>query len=358
MYGGYYDVQAQLPPPPRPGAPSNGPFSSQPLSSVSITGGAFQPAAYAEMEITPDSRSRVVPGVRLDWFNITKQWDFSPRVNARYVVHDEFPKTTLKGGVGLYYQQPQFQEVSAPFGNPNLQSNRSLQLSFGVEQEITKPLEASVEGFYKALDHQVVSVASPSGSGVTYTNDGTGYVGGMEVLVKWKPSKDSPFFGWIAYTLSRSVRTDGPGQAQHLFQYDQPHILTVLGSYNFGNGWEFGARFRLISAACSTRRTSATRPCRAASPTAPAPSSTPPRAPMSPSRSAPFSERLPIFNQLDLRVDKHWKFKKWQLSMYLDVQNAYNAINVDGYSYNFNFTARTAVADLPILPSFGLRGEL
>ena len=26
--------------------------------------------------------------------------------------------------------------------------------------------------------------------------------------------------------------------------FDQTHILTVLGSYRLGNGWEFGARFR------------------------------------------------------------------------------------------------------------------
>jgi len=357
MYGGYYDVEAQIPPPPRPGSPPNGPFSLQQVSGISITGGAFQPAAYAEMEITPNSRSRVVPGVRVDWFNLTKQFDVSPRANARYVVHNEFPKTTLKGGVGLYYQQPQFQEVSAPFGNPNLQSNRSGQFSLGIEQEITPALEASVEGFYKALDHQVVSVPSPSGSGITYTNAGTGYVGGMEVLVKWKPSKDSPFFGWIAYTLSRSVRTDGPGLPEHLFQYDQPHILTVLGSYNFGNGWEFGARFRLISGLLNTPNV-----CDPTLPTCvpnrtsslfDASSGTYVAIPA----SAQYSERLPLFNQLDLRVDKHWKFKKWQLSAYLDVQNAYNAINVDGYSYNFNFTARAAVADLPILPSIGLRGE-
>ena len=34
---------------------------------------------------------------------------------------------------------------------------------------------------------------------------------------------------------------------EQLFNFDQTHILTVLGSYRLGRGWEFGARFRLVS---------------------------------------------------------------------------------------------------------------
>ena len=64
-------------------------------------------------------------------------------------------------------------------------------------------------------------------------------------LSKWKP--DGRFFGWLAYTLSRSERRDNPGDALHLFQYDQTHILTVLGSYKLGRGWEVGARFRYVT---------------------------------------------------------------------------------------------------------------
>jgi len=30
---------------------------------------------------------------------------------------------------------------------------------------------------------------------------------------------------------------------------------------------------------------------------------------------------------------------------------------VEGYQYNFNYTQRTAVTGLPIIPSIGLRGD-
>ena len=355
MSAGFYDVNLRLPAPPRPGEPPNQPFSTRTVAERRLTGGSYTPAAYLEAEITPDPRLRIVPGLRLDYFNLTKGWDFSPRINARFDLKKDFPRTTVKGGVGLFYQPPQFQEVSPPFGNPALRSNRAIQYGLGVEQELTRQVEVSVEGFYKQLDRLVVAAPSPSGASLQYTNDGAGSVLGSEVLLKYKP--DARFFGWLAYTLSRSVRRDGPAVADHLVNFDQTHILTVLGSYRLGHGWEAGARFRLISGnlvtpfvcnalqgGCDPNRTNALFHA-ASGVYTPIPI------------TGPNTERLPLFHQLDIRIDKSWKYQTWQLSMYLDVQNTYNHGNVEGIAYNYNYTARSYVSGLPILPSIGMRGE-
>lgn len=355
MFAGYYDVHVRLPAPPRPGEPPNQPFSTRTVTETRLTGGAYLPAGYMELELSPDPSLRIVPGVRLDYFNFTKQYDFSPRVSARYDIKKEYPRTTVKGGVGLFHQPPQFQEVSPPFGNPNLKSQRAIQYSLGLEQEITKQIQVSAEGFYKQLDNVVVSTLSPSGAAVEYNNGGTGYVVGSEILLKYKP--DKRFFGWLAYTLSRSVRRDAPDQDERQPPFDQTHILTVLGSFRLGHGWEIGARFRLVSGnlatpyvcnafatTCDPYRTNALFHA-ASGVYTPIPT------------GGPTTERLPLFHQLDLRVDKAWKFKSWQLSAYLDVQNAYNHANTEAISYNFNYTARSFVSGLPILPSIGIRGE-
>ena len=55
------------------------------------------------------------------------------------------------------------------------------------------------------------------------------------------------FFGWLAYTLSRSTRQDPPDFATRLFQYDQTHILTVLGAYTLPRNWQVGGRFRFVT---------------------------------------------------------------------------------------------------------------
>lgn len=356
LLSGYYKVDLNLPAPPPPGQPSDGPFSTRPPVEDSEGGGFFFPAAYVEAEITPTARLRIVPGVRVDYDGVTKRADLDPRVNARYDIVHEYPKTTLKGGVGVFTEPPQFQELAPPFGNTNLYANRSVHYDVGVEQQINRHVDLSLEGFYKQLDDLVVGTQASNGSSTNYQNVGTGKVIGSELLLKYKP--DDRFFGWIAYTLSRSTRVDGPGQAEHLFNYDQTHILTILGSVVLGHGWEFGARFRLVSGNLVTPDV-----CDPSSGTCDpdrinalfhAPSGTYVSIPF----GSTYSERLPMFHELDLRVDKRWRFAKWQLSAYLDVQNAYNYGNVEGIEYNYNYTARSYIAGLPILPSIGLRGEL
>jgi hypothetical protein len=180
-----------------------------------------------------------------------------------------------------------------------------------------------------------------------YGNEGEGSVIGMEALAKYKP--DKRFFGWLAYTLSRSVRRDLPEANERLFEFDQTHSMTALGSYRLGRGWEFGARFRLISGPLHTPVLGA--------PNLPAIFAADAGA-YTPIQGQPFSERLPLFHQLDVRVDKAWQFADWRLSAYLDVQNVYNNPAREAVVYNFNYTQRTHQTGLPIIPSIGVRGEI
>src|SRR5262249_25115677 len=173
-------------------------------------------------------------------------------------------------------------------------------------------------------------------------NSGTGEAYGTELLLRWKP--DARFFGWLAYTLSRSERRDTPTSPLRLTQFDQTHILTVLGSYRLGRGWELGARYRLVSGNNYTPRTYGFFDVNAG-------------AYLSLNQYPPNGERLPLFHQLDIRVDKTWRFTHWQLSAYLDVQNVYNAANVEGVSTNYNQTQQTYPTGLPFLPSLGIRAE-
>ncbi|WP_437281423.1 TonB-dependent receptor [Sorangium sp. So ce375] len=355
VFAGLYAVNLRAPAPNRPGEPPNQPFSTRNLQEVSRDGEFFYPAVYAELELAPTPRAKIVPGLRFDYQDLNQQATVSPRVNGRFDVVPGFPRTTVKGGVGVFHQPPQFQEVIPPLGNPGLKSTRALHYAAGVEQELTRHIEASAEGFYKQLDELVVGVNRPGSVQLDYQNVGSGRVVGGEFLLKYKP--DDRFFGWAAYTLSRSTRVPEPGEPERLVPFDQTHILTVLGSYRLGDGWEFGARFRLVSGnlvtpnvcnvneqSCDAYRTNALFY---------APTGTYTPIPF----SGPNSERLPAFHQLDLRLDKTWKFKRWRLSGYLDVQNVYNNANSEAIQYNYNFTARQYVTGLPILPSFGMRGE-
>src|SRR4030095_13663069 len=124
-----YQVDIRFPPPPRPGEPDPGPFASRLPMSESLKDNAWRPAAYIEAEIAPSERAKIVPGVRVDYARDTGHWDIGPRLSARYDIVHDFPRTTVKGGAGIYHQPPQFQETDARFGTPGLISNRAFQYS-------------------------------------------------------------------------------------------------------------------------------------------------------------------------------------------------------------------------------------
>jgi TonB family protein len=334
-------LNIRAPMPPRPGEADPGPIQNQRILTQDTTREIMRPAGYMEAEITPTERLRLVGGGRFDYTSDTKKWDPSVRTSARYAIVNEFPKTTAKAGWGTFYQPPQPQETDTVFGSAGLRSNRSLHYSIGAEQEITRNIDLGVEGYYKDLTKLVSRV--PTERGNEYFNSGSGYIAGMELLLRYKA--DKKFFGWIAYTLSRSMRRGVDAEGLQQFQYDQPHILTALGSYKLGKGWEVGARFRFVSGSLYTPCTgigayydsgSGAYDC---------------------ITGQAFSKRLPAFHQLDVRVDKKWQFQSWALSTYLDLYNVYMHQSPEDISYNFNSSRSTYQKGLPIIPSIGLRGE-
>jgi len=329
-----YDIDLRLPPIPRPGEPPGAPFGGRPPLVLSESGTTYVPALYDEVEISPWKGGRLVTGIRADYTKSTQKWDISPRFVARQDVTSS-PRTTVKGGIGVFRQPPQPQDTARVFGIPGLSSNRAVHYSLGVEREVTKQIEVSVEGFYRDLDNLVVPRVG---------NVGTGRAMGLETLVRYKP--DDRFFGFLAYTLSRSVRKDGPDEEERIFPFDQTHILTALGSYRLGDGWEFGLRYRLISGSLRTPQqygffdlnVGAYLPLQG---------------------YPPNSVRNPLFHQLDVRLDKTWFLKNgMKIGFYVDILNIYNQANSEGVTYNYNSTLSEQTNSLPILPSIGLRGEL
>ena len=346
------EVFVRAPEPPRPGEPSPGPFSTRPLLETRIDRTAFRPAWYADAQLR-FGRLSLTPGARLDYARDTGHADLSPRLTARYdlSVNSQAPdgsltrRTTLKAGAGVFHQPAQPQETDEIFGTPGLESNRAVHYSLGVEREVTDHIEVNLEGFYKDLDQLVSRSAGLDGT-FGYGNAGSGSVIGAEALLKYKA--DARFFGWLAYTLSRSVRQDAPDAESYPFQFDQTHILTVLGSYKLGRGWEAGARFRLVSGPLDT-------PARSF-PDLPAVFAADAAA-YTPLQAAPFSERLPLFHQLDLRVEKQWQYEDFRLTFFVDLWNAYNNAAAEAISYNFDYSRRTYQQGLPLIPSLGLKGE-
>jgi hypothetical protein len=186
-----------------------------------------------------------------------------------------------------------------------------------------------------------VVVGTSDGSPPVFVNEGKGRIYGAEFSAELRP--DDRTFAFVAYTLSRSERSDHGGPYR-LFDNDQTHILSLVGSRKLGRGWELGTRFRLVSGEPTTPVTGSVFDTRSGV--------------YLPLYGAVNSVRDPLFHQLDVKLEKAWKFGDFTLATYLDVQNVYNARNPEGRSYNYDYTKREEVSGLSFFPNLGVRGEL
>jgi TonB family protein len=317
--------------PPRPDDPPIV-FNGQPFNRTS-------PAIFAEARLRPLPNLLITPGIRLDTYLYTDQpkpvWTLLPRITARWDLNDSL---ALKAGAGLYSEGARNGDASAVFGNPAILPERATQLTLGAEWKPIPGFFFSVEGFYKNLSELVVA---SHGSNLDLTNEGIGRIYGVEFLLRKELTEN--LFGWVSYTLSKSERIDLPGEQWRPFDFDQPSNLTLIASYKLPAGFQLGGRFRLISGNPDTpvlgARYLATSDTYA------------------PIYGAPDSERLPIFHQLDVRIDKVWTFDKWILDLYLDVLNVYNHRSIEGSQYSYDYSQHSYIHGLPILPTLGAKGS-
>lgn len=326
---------------PTPGQQEGSDNMNQTLEQLPVTSIRDQrtrvlPAGYVELALKPIEKLRIVPGLRVDYYQDNAAFSFDPRISSVYSLTDTW---RIKGGVGVFSQQPEPQESSPVLGNKNLRPIRSVHYGFGGEHDFTDALSLGVEGFYKQIYDRVVS--GQNFGDPVFINDGKGRIYGLEVSGRAKPK--GRFFGFLSYTLMRSERNDR-NEGWRLFDFDQTHILTLSTGLRLGKGWETGGTFRYVTGNPTTPVVSADFDGVSGL--------------YSAQSGAINSTRNPSFNRLDLRVEKMWTFSSWKLAAYLDVQNSYNAVNREGTQYSYNYQESGPIRGLVIIPIIGMRGEL
>jgi TonB family protein len=338
------NVFVRAPLPPQEGQPPGPPDLSNTRTTDRNGVLAASPAAFLEAEVKPTAKLLILPGLRFDYLALSHESVFQPRITTRWGVTE---KITIKGGIGLFAQDPTPDEVDPSFGNPALKSEKALHYSAGIEFKPRPYITLDATGFYKDIYNLVsrtdrtVTDANGQPHALLYDNGGRGRAIGLELVARHDFT--NKFSGWLAYTLSRATRLDSGATSWRLFDYDQTHILTLLGSYQLPRNWQIGGRFRLVSGNPITPVTGAVY------------SASNDR--YYPTYGNVNTARLPLFHQLDLRVDKRWIYQGWILNVYLDVQNVYNRANTEDFDYNFNFRQSNPQQGLPILPILGVRGE-
>ena len=247
MLFGKANVLIRAPRPPKEGEPPSNIDLSQTITANNQGIALWSPAGFVEAEIKPWQGMLVLPGLRVDYFQRIHQALAQPRLTARWQLGE---RVTLKGGVGLFVQEPDFDETDEAFGNPALKAERAIHTSAGIEVKPRPWITLDATGFYKDLSKLVsrtedLVVTDGMSQGLRYDNHGSGRVYGLELVARHEFEHN--FTGWLAYTLSRSERTDSGSSEARLFDFDQTHILTAVASYLLPRNWQIGGRFRLVS---------------------------------------------------------------------------------------------------------------
>lgn len=263
-----------------------------------------------------------------------------PRVSAKLRVNQSLA-ITLSGGV--YSQAPDPADTSAVFGNPTLGVATADHVSLGESLRITSSLSFDALGFYKWMSDLTVRDPSPTpqlASALLQGGEGRAY--GLQLVLRQQPWHG--FYGWVAVTLSRSERRDGPDAPFRLSDFDQPAVLTIVAAKEL-QAWTFSARFRYARGLPRTPVQGAFYDVKDDQ--------------AQPILGAQNSIRLPDFWQLDLRIDRSFMLGEHaKLLLYLEGLNVTNHANGEEYVYRGDYSRRGTVVGLPLLVMAGARVEL
>jgi outer membrane receptor protein involved in Fe transport len=286
-------------------------------------------AGWTSVAASLDQRVRFSAGLRVDAYTRVEDVAVQPRGELQFKLRKGLTLRTAAGG----YSRPA--EYQTELLDPDLKAERSHQLMTGVLYEPAEGIRAQSSIYYTQRTNLITRDLMTGELG----NEGRGSTYGAEILGTYNRG---PWFGWLSYSYSHSMRVDVPGGKRRLFDYDQPHSLNLAASYKRGR-WTFGGRWRVTSGLPTTPVVDATYDSDANL--------------YYPVYGDVNSERAPMHHQLDLRIDRTTHWGPVKITQFLDVQNAYLNETVVGYFYGFDYTQRAAFRSLPILPTTGLRGE-
>ena len=286
--------------------------------------GMFASVDYA----APDKSFTASMSVRTDGNNYSDKmkelWrQLSPRLSVSYRLIEGL---TLSGHVGLYYQLPSytalgFKGEEGEYVNRHLDYISVSQESLGLSWTPNENMELSVEGFYKLYGHMPFSLSDQiplSCKGNDYgtignealSSEAKGRSYGVELMFKWLLTQKLNLSSSL--TIFKSEFKDGEQGNYVPSTWDNRFILNMSGTYNFPKHWSLGAKVSCIGGSPYTpydvEKSSLVEAWNVQG-----------RAYYDYSRYN--QERLPVFGQLDVRVDKTFYLKKCMLGFYLDIQN-------------------------------------
>ncbi|MEO8416596.1 MAG: TonB-dependent receptor [Ginsengibacter sp.] len=272
-----------------------------------------------------DNKLLLSGGLRTDMNSFTKDGNnplktLSPRLSFSYNI---IPKWDITGSIGSYYKIPVytnlgFKNNTGELVNKDMEYIHSIHYALGFQFLPKNDFRLTVEGFYKKYSHNPVSVRtgiSLANQGADFSavgneavlSNGKGTTYGLEFFAQQKLIKKT--FYAVSATIYNS-EFSGTNGVLRPSSWDFGYLVSATLGQKFKRNWELGLKYRLAGGApytpfdlVASRANYITTGVGTLD------------------YSAINALQLKPFQQVDLRVDKKYNFKRTSLDLYLDFQN-------------------------------------
>ncbi len=302
--------------------------------------------AYGQITQWIFDKLKIIGGLRWDRFSFIKNKDIlSFRGALSYYLT---PITTINFSYGTFYQTPPYLWLSADYTSRYLKHMKTIHYIFGFDHLFREDIKFTVELYKKVYSQIPTSKTSPSiiatNEGVAYgpflltnlTSNGKGYAQGLEINLQKKLL--NKFYGIISLAHSKIRFTPEDGIERN-GSFDYRNVFTFVFGYIPNEFYEFSLKWRFVGG----------RPY------------TPFEENLSKLLRKPVydyarinAERFPPYHRLDIRFDRRFHFRKWNIVTYFELQNAYFRNNLYDIQWDPVENKKVAVYHWKFFPIGGI----
>ncbi|MES2822132.1 MAG: TonB-dependent receptor [Pseudomonadota bacterium] len=279
-----------------------------------------------------NSKFAVDVGAQAHYNNFTKETFFNPRFATTWNFIDDW---TLSSSLGAYNRFPEIDKLFPEIGNPDLQSPTSNHFTLGLKHNIDNGWSWSVTGYYKTMDD--LPLAMKANETPNYTNNIEGEAYGVDIFIN-KELTDK-WYGWLAISASKSLRTDKLTNIERNYYLDTPLVMNWVMNYKLTTKWTLGTRLTIQTGHAYTPIVGVQKN------------------PYFDNNILPvygeaFSENLPTYSRVDLRFKYDTTFWGYKGTYNIDILNALNTKNVT--DRNLDYKRTTSTQDFKLEDEVGL----
>lgn len=278
---------------------------------------AARTGAYATVRWLFGPRWGLSLGGRQDHYALEGETTHDVRATLSWLVQEG---VTVRFAGGSFHQAPALTELDPHAGNPALRVLRADHVLASLDAAWTRGAAWNLRLEVYRKDYGDLVVQDPV---LNYVSTGRGYAQGVDLLVK---ATTPAWRGWIGYGYLDTRRREDTQLALGPVPTSVPHNITAVSIHTLAPGLELGATFRYASGAPVT-------PVLGALPN--------PGGGWDPVDGPMYSDRLPAYGRLDLRLTKLFTWKGGQWVTFAEVMNLLDRHNVSAYSYTPDYSERS-----------------